>query len=658
MDSNSSNFFQTDCDSIVSQLEDQEERIRLKRRWLLGLSEDHTLEKSDFLESDFLPESLLREDDIFYETVKSRVEEGFGIRKKGEVPQKESKLCTKDVVKTLDLSLDSLTTKGLYLIATIVTRDSTSTSFEKTRSKMKKIIRESIRRDFRERRDDTGTADIVKQMHQVLSDPRNFRKNCKIDLSTPTFESHRDAITKVLNELDKLSTQTLLAMKRKLKGSRTIPRFNISSCSMSRGKLMDQVRQASEKMLSTGDKLQEPLAKAVLLADLSLKVSSGYKAVAAADFLQLSPETKKLQNEIVKAVWLISSDVVSIDELESLRLILDPEAKVSNNSLRLAVKTMLIEYLFECSDMDIIPESLTKALSLVNESPRNVEYKEFPREAIEEETECVLNVSAQVKQMFWQCIPHYELEQDFGDAYMEELVDSDDDDDDGTQDDASDSSSPDNEEGGAECSFLDLAASTYTINQQRVSSSVVVRDLSESVTRAHRSSLFVTPTSNKSTLNSGRHDIDTSKVKRDIEMEVDDNQFSSRSLFSVENIQSDDHHGEQNPLRRNKNQYLAVQEICDETSLVAHNLIGRLLEKFADREGVELEADERSYLRGEPVEGSEEKQASSLQEKSNESIIVSVVKELMPSLDNNVLMRLKEIWSSNGMDKETTKGIE
>ncbi|VVB10551.1 unnamed protein product [Arabis nemorensis] len=77
---------------------------------------------------------------------------------------------------------------------------------------------------------------------------------------------------------------------------------------------------------------------------------------------------------------------------------------------------MLIEYLFECSDMEVIPKSLMKALSLVN--TRNVDHKVFPREAVEQETKCILNVSAQVKEIFWQYIPD-------NDAYME---DSDDDD--------------------------------------------------------------------------------------------------------------------------------------------------------------------------------------------------------------------------------------
>ncbi|CAA7050478.1 unnamed protein product [Microthlaspi erraticum] len=681
---NSSVFFQTDCGSILSQIKDEDEQIRLKRRWLLGCdmseSENHSQGKTDFLKSEFLPESFLREDDIFYETIKSHVEEAFGFGKNEELSntvqqQKETSFCSSDVVRKLDMNLDSLTNKGLYLIAMLVTGGSTTT-FDKTRWKMKEAIRESIKRDFRKLEDgDTGKIDIVKQLHQVLSDPGNFRKDCK--MATATFQSHRDAAIKVLNELDGLSTQTLLAMKRKLKGSRMMmPRLKTSRHGQSRSSLINQVRQASEKMLSElspGDKLQERLAKAMSLVDLSLKVSPGDKTRAAAtEFLQFSPETKNLQKEILKAVWLLRKKV-RFHDLKRLHLLLDPEAEVSNDSLRSAVRKMLIEYLFECSDMDTVPKSLMKALSFVNRSTRNVEHKVCPKEAIEEETECILNVSAQVKQIFWQCVPDYELDQDFGDAYMEQREDSDDDDDDencgvfgnekfdnrdGTcrgikleakdiEDDAIDSSDSDHEEGGAECSVMD---ETDEHCFSSAVNSVVIRDLTESVTRVRRRSLFATPTSQRSTLVSDRHDIGTSKVgglaEMDIEME-EDIQFSSQSLFSVQNIKTDDHGGEKKPSKRNKNQYLAVQEICDETSLVAHKLIGRLLEKFADRKGLDLEADERSYLGGESrlqedIEGSEEKQTSS-QKQSDESITVSVVQELMPSLEKSVLLRLKEL---------------
>ncbi|KAJ0255061.1 hypothetical protein HA466_0098770 [Hirschfeldia incana] len=632
-----SDFFQDDCDTIAAEMKDQEERIRLKRRWLLGLdtpqpenhttteflqSQDHhTPGKTEFLESECLPESLLREDDLFYETAKSRVEETFGFyRNQDDAQRNDSKFSTKEVVRRLSMYLDSLTNQGLSLVVKIITGGG-STSFDKTRPKMKQIIKESIRTDLKERKD------IVEQLHQALSDPANFRRDCTMDSAKPMFPSHRDAVVKILNELDNSSIQTLLAMKRKLEGSVTMIPLKLKPSKRGEKKmdLIKQVKQASEKMLSEltpGEKLQEPLAKAMSLVDLSLMLTPGGYNKAPTELFQFSPETKKLQREIVKALWLLRTARVDA-AFERVGLTLDPESQVSNHSLRSAVERMLVEYLFECCDMDVIPKSLTNALSLINGMKQALDHRVCPWEAIEEETECILNVSAQLKQIVWECRPDYELDQDFGDAYMEEVEDSDDDDGDYSQDDdALVTSDLEQDEVGAECSVLNPSASSDATNQ------VVIRDLTESITRDHPMSLFSTPESG-----------------RDVKVGVA-NQISPRSLYSVENIKSDDHHGAQNPIKRKKNQYLAVQEVCDDTSLVAYNLIGRLLEKFAGQKGV----DQRSCLRGEAmlqedVEGevSEEKQASQIQGKSYESITLSTVQEIIPSLDESVLLKLKEL---------------
>ncbi|KAL0684285.1 hypothetical protein Bca4012_051133 [Brassica carinata] len=71
---------------------------------------------------------------------------------------------------------------------------------------------------------------------------------------------------------------------------------------------------------------------------------------------------------------------------------------------------------------------------------------------------------------------------------------------------------------GVECSVLNPTSSSYATTQHHISSSLVIRDLTESITRAHHISLH-------------------------------------------------------NPLKRKKKQYIAVKEICDDMSLVTYNLI-------------------------------------------------------------------------------------
>ncbi|XP_010528718.1 PREDICTED: uncharacterized protein LOC104805724 [Tarenaya hassleriana] len=670
-------FSRTDSRSIMSQIKHQEQQLWLKRRWLLDSpvaeSKHDTAEIPDFLNSECLSESLLREDDIFYETVKSRVEEAFGIWDNEEVhnavQQNKSSVFANEVIRMLGMSLDALSNKGLYLIAVIMTGG--SVAFEKTRPKLKEAIRDFIAKDFRKVFGD-GKSDVLKQLHNVLGDPGNFRKTSTMNLF-PTFQSQRDAAIKVLNKLECLSIQTLIAMKRKLEGSRIIPQLKPreKSCS-NRRHLIKQVRQASEKMLSElseEDKLQEPLAKAMSLVNLALKLDPERKCVASADFFQFTPETTHLQNEILKAICLLHKKV-RFPELKRIQLLLGQEANISNDSLRSAIRKMLIEYLFECSDMDPIPDFLPKVLALINGSSRSVEHRLFPGEVVEEEVECILNASAQVKEVLWEWFPDYELDQDFDDAYMEEFEDSDDenfisyDNDElvsgsnkcrklqgrDSRDYITGSFDPDHEESSAECTVSESGASNCGSNQRVLSSSAdrnAIINFTESVTRVQPSSLDVTPMSSELRLVKVRHNLDMSRCKIKVEMDQveeairieSENKFGSRSLSSIRSMKTD-HEEEQKPPPRRQNQYLTVQEVSDETSMVAYNLVGHLLEKFADGKGLELGENDRAYLGGgdSTFRGNE-----GGGKKSDGSVFVGVVKELMPSIDRSVLMRLEEL---------------
>ncbi|KAI3912745.1 hypothetical protein MKW92_038372 [Papaver armeniacum] len=88
---------------------------------------------------------------------------------------------------------------------------------------------------------------------------------------------------------------------------------------------------------------------------------------------------------------------------------------------------------------------------------------------------------------------------------------------------------------------------------------------------------------------------------------------SGENAFTLEDVGQDSSDGagqEQKPV----NKYLTIQEICDERSLGAHSLIGRLLEKLLDEEGGELDESKRLYLRGGRSDHQEEC-AGSLQKK-------------------------------------------
>ncbi|KAF2300306.1 hypothetical protein GH714_011591 [Hevea brasiliensis] len=225
-------------------------------------------EKDQLLQYRSLPESLLRDDDIFYETVKRHVEQAFGVH----IDEREDNTIQEDKVVSGVSNLKS------YL------------NFSRILKMSKTIVGHSC---------------------------------------SPHVSHHASAI-KILERLEDLSSETLLAMRRKLRGvTASTPCLQQNRHGFSRGQLIYNVRSSIEKMLSEvvgGEELQAPLAKALAVASLSLKLTTGYSNSPVVDFEQFSPEVKTLQNDIAKAIWLLETKV-RIPELKTLQLLLDPHAK-------------------------------------------------------------------------------------------------------------------------------------------------------------------------------------------------------------------------------------------------------------------------------------------------------------------------------------------
>ncbi|XP_021907007.1 uncharacterized protein LOC110821464 isoform X1 [Carica papaya] len=690
-------FYKTDCESILSQIKHKEKQLKLKRRWLLGLPTSESghklVKRPNFLNYACLPESLLREDDIFYETVKAHVEEAFGVydpEREVQVAQGSEEMFGRaSTMKVLESCLDMLTNKGLYLIAIILTAG--SVNFDKSRQKMKRLIKVSLSQEFRNRGHNREQKDIFRQLHQVLSDSRNFREGAATHL-TPRIQSHHAAAIKALNELEDLPSQTLIAMRRKLSCVKSVPQLQSRKCSWNRAYLINQVKKHSEMMLSElaeGEELPEPLAKAMAIASISLKLSQQCQSRNAVDFYQFSPEIERLQNEIVKAIWLLKTKV-RFSELKTLQLLLDPDADISNGCLRTAVKKMLIEYLFECSDMDSIPKSLFDVLAIVNRSSRSVSYRCFPKEEIEEEIECILRVSADTKQIIWDWLPDHDYDQDFSDAYMEELEESDD----GGSIDDGDYSCDDNEDDNisqqsgigeyqqkVSCSYDSDYEAESTAESLPVDSKIPLSTIGEK-----SSSSYVTPcarlagVSTKGGLlqqfnrvESGPHRVSWSSAFKKSRI-LNSTDYMDTEEYEVKSVKDDgeEKNGgnrkssltspasnftsmkeESDPCKQtSRNQYLFFQEVCDETSMVAYNLIGRLMKTFVEEQGLDLDQKDSLYLGGEFVNqedtpGTVEEENSTFSKENVSKSFIRVIEELMPSLSKRGIERLKELMGES-----------
>lgn len=604
--------------------------------------------------------SLCNASQVYYETIKTRVEESFGACNSGEehnVTEDNMQLFgTCNSTRMLISCLDSLTNKGLYYVATTLTGG--STKFEKTRRQMKKVIREFLSNSFRNRNHNCQEKSL-KQLSHHLNNPKNFRENCLM-FSTPTLQSHHATVFKVLDELENLPFQALIAMDRKLRGVQgCMPQLRRHRHGRCRGHIIDRVRKTSKKMLSElgkVDELPEPLVKAMAIAGLSLKLKRGCQSSSEMEFHQFLPEIKSLQNEIVKAIWLLKTKV-RFPELKTLQCLLDQNADISNSCLRTAIKKMLIEYLFECSEMNTIPKSLLEALAIINRTSRSPPFRCYAKEEIEQEVECVLSMSAQTKQIVLDFLPEHEYDQDFTDAYIEELEESDDS---GYDNDDSSDGNVDNDgwqsglgtprnirfpfvesdyklEGIGESMPVDSkspasatwenGSSVHLTPNKRINGNSVGKIEPEDFTIADSMAVdFKSPASatwgngssvhftSKERINgnsAGKSEpadftiMDSVPVDFRSPASVTWGNGSSARLTpnkknnenSVGDIEPEEPAVDCKP-HEQRNQYLAIQEVCDETSMVAYDLIGHMLGKFAQEDEVDLDCNDSSYLRG------------------------------------------------------------
>ncbi|CAI8616696.1 unnamed protein product [Vicia faba] len=670
-------FGRTDLFSILQDVKRQGKKIKLKRRWLLGLPiTKRERKKLKENRNRYLPE-LLRKDDMFYESVRTHVERAFGahyIERENSIPQDDKDLNRIPDLNRLMLScLDNLTTKGLYLLAMIVSGD--TAKYERTRGSLKKIIKDSISSHLSSERRNDQQLETRKQIFQLLNNPLHFRRKCEL-LPGSESQFYHAAAVKVLCGLEKLPSQTLIAMRRKLKGIKApMPQLQPCKHGWGRGHLIKLVDKICRKMLlklDEGNELQKPLAKAMSVADLSLKLMFGFGSMFLEELYQFSPEVKSLQSDILNAIWSVEKkEVVPLKVLRDLQLLIEPNTTITNKSLRTAFVNLLTEFLFESSDMDSTPKSLLQILDVINKcSNKSTHDATVQKKHIEEEVDCILSVSAQTNQVIQDLLPDCEFDQDFTDAYMEQSEESD--------------------ESESDCdSDKDDGDNQLFDNRQFKNGSFSTADSDykgESVGDFMPSEIYPSTTMTEERFNIASEnlqpmDCDTINLESEIRnnnqcQEGSTKQFCTpmaRKNYDSSVVSPDKESGE-NIVKRHefhesytkvdprdtsnfceemeppptkhiarKNQYLASQDACDKTAMLAYNLIGHLLEEFAIAEGLNLDLSKRSYLNCDKQieEAKETNERSSSKKRTRGPAIVRVIEELIPSFPDSSMERLK-----------------
>ncbi|KAH6812812.1 hypothetical protein C2S51_021830 [Perilla frutescens var. frutescens] len=379
-----------------------------------------------------------------------------------------------------------------------------------------------------------------------------------------TDQIDRTALT-VLDEIKSFPSITLRAMCRKLEGDR-------GHC--------------------TANEPAEQLAGALGVAGLTLKLVMNRPAVR--DFRRFSPEMEALHNDIGKAHHLLKE--VSLTDLKKVLHLLDPKFKLFVKGSRpvLSVRKLLIEYLYECSEMDTVPGVLIETLGIINgraqrrsckkSSTSNVfsSSRESVKEEIEKEIEHVLNISAQAKEVVANLLPEHEFDEEFADAYMEDFEESD----------TSCVFDDDQRFAFRSYSSHDQTESTGEIDPVKFNSSVSARCTSEEFGSAY--SDFV-----KMTTKPSMPRVSRSRAKKSSHNDVKSEETTSCSPSTTKNGGSDFQEEETDIVHqqsRSANEYLDLQEACDNTSMVAYHFIGYMLDTLAMTEGLGLSQDNRLYL--------------------------------------------------------------
>ncbi|KAH9605769.1 hypothetical protein KSS87_008270 [Heliosperma pusillum] len=671
--------------------------LSLKSRFLMGLCTRESLLQTTIKQS-ALPESFLRNDDVsllsfcskntafyvfflcvcatardpgtevlsrgyfkliarlFYDDVKILVERCFGgcnvETQQCMFPDDVQLFDLRNISRTILRRIDDLSNYGLYNLAKLLTRG--LVTFVKTRPQMKRVIKSSL---IAIQSNQYPTGDQVKfhnELSRLLKSPNNFRQNYRKHVKL-TLKSHRVHILKVLDGLKDMNFHTLTAMHRKLKGSqRTNPQLYPCPSRKTKELLIKQITKRSFDMiqlLDESDELQEPLVKAMAVAGLSLNVASCSQDLSVPKFIYVTPELSSLQDEIVKAIQLLDKRLRK-HEMEKLRQLLDPDSTAVGKSLKSAIRNMLTDFLYDCIDMDAVPDSLLAALSLINKRLSQNAGRSLSKDLMNEDVECILNVSAYLKQLVWKCDPSQQLDQDFLDAYMDEAEESDDGD---IADDSDDDQKlPMNSTDGSQMRFNDFSeevgSTSYADdacfvspstceanfeNRDCFASSKVVDDVCSDTETSQGELFFSTIFKGGSSplISPGLVDDCTATRKQDsfkdtaYVLSTRDNCSKHKEICGYQ-----------------KNHYVTVQEVCDNASVVAFDLIGCLLSEFAHLEALCLDQNEESYLRGgesrpehfqDAIENSRDNDVSG-------SIVVEAVHKVLPSFSKRPQRGMKK----------------
>ena len=327
------------------------------------------------------------------------------------------------------------------------------------------------------------------------------------------------SIHELINLLEVLPSQALMAMDRKLKNVTAVPQF-AAPLSCRRSLLIKRLKKHCEKILlktKPGGQLTVPLAKALSILCLAVKVKTRRTdfLTRKLTFFPFNEEINALQNEIVAAIWAIPRLRPKV--WKQLHHLFTPNIEFSRRFFCKSLNNYLMECLFNCDDLEL-PGQLTMAVEIIN---KKIRCHVSSVKSAEEELESVLHLSSQLRQIISESLPDCDADKEY-ERYIEGL---------GIKDTST-------------IKTIDMDCSLFSIH-------------------------------------------DSAKISLAFSDQVEG---SGDSMLDEPHLIIDAKGEDHGCLNLDvKNWYQELINICDDASLIAHKIIGRLLDELKRQEGCNLE---------------------------------------------------------------------
>ncbi|KAG0457329.1 hypothetical protein HPP92_022486 [Vanilla planifolia] len=243
----------------------------------------------------------------------------------------------------------------------------------------------------------------LRRLSEVLT-TRGNNLDKQLICSTSMCSSLLPSINKAFESLDIMPVTVLIALNKKLTGKVEAPKFPPTKVGYKKEVLVNRIRKKVNKLITSlqgGKSTQGLLIKAVSVIILFFRMSVKYSDTLTSKFLFFSKKTIDVQNAILKALWSLPN--IPSYQIKVLQSALGLNLETCSNGFLNDLKQYLIQYLFECDEIDV-PNEVSDVLSIINKSSCR-QPQICSKEPILEESEAVLNVSSELMQILLDLCP-------------------------------------------------------------------------------------------------------------------------------------------------------------------------------------------------------------------------------------------------------------